>query len=553
MVVLQFTIFYSLIYFLGRGVAEIINTLNRRDVNFKQLEIFGIKFNFFYPIIALFFIGNFLTLINFFTGVNSWWINFIFILILLFNFKRISRFKFSLEGFINYFVVPALFSVSTFNIGIHSDSHLYHFNYQNWIRSEKLALGLTNISGRFGYSSIYDYISSVFWIEGNAAYFHFLNLTFFVIFFNFLLINLFNNKKGLLFFSSYFILAYGLLDNFGFGGGRNGFLYIEGIGKQDIAFAVIFFITSILIITSIIKKEISDMEILIASMLVLFSSQLRLLGTTTLILFLFCFFRLLNYRELKIIKILTHFKILILLGPLWVLKNILITGCAIYPVSEKLCFTQLSWYRPDSARYEAEVIADAFYGLTTEKNLKAWFDHWTASQLNNNIARNFLLSCFILIIIRAVFLRNKLKVSKLDAIFIFSYLGLNFYPWINSGPSTRFAIGFLILFIALIGIGDFEYRFQNTVLQFIESKKIILFVTLLCIFLIPKLSMYKTFVESPNYFPIIDSPVVKTVPNPNGWGLVPEFGDECNINLNCIPYPVGVRLEINSYGYKVFK
>jgi hypothetical protein len=553
MVVLQFTIFYSLIYFLGRGIAEIINTVNRSDINFKQLEIFGIKFNFFYPIIALFFIGNFLTLINFFTGVNSWWINFIFIIILLFNFKRISRFKFSLEGFINYFVVPALFSVSTFNIGIHSDSHLYHFNYQNWIRSEKLALGLTNISGRFGYSSIYDYISSVFWIEGNAAYFHFLNLTFFVIFFNFLLINLFNKRKGLLFFSSYFILGYGLLDNFGFGGGRNGFLYIEGIGKQDIAFAVIFFITSILIITSIIKKEISDMEILIASMLVLFSSQLRLLGTTTLILFLFCFFRLLNYRELKIIKILTHFKILILLGPLWVLKNILITGCAIYPVSEKLCFTQLSWYRPDSARYEAEVIADAFYGLTTEKNLKAWFDHWTASQLNNNIARNFLLSCFILIIIRAVFLRNKLKVNKLDAIFIFSYLGLNFYPWINSGPSTRFAIGFLILFIALIGIGDFEYRFQNTVLQFIESKKIILFVMLLCIFLIPKLSMYKTFVESPNYFPIIDSPVVKTVPNPNGWGLVPEFGDECNINLNCIPYPVGVRLEINSYGYKVFK
>ena len=553
MVVLQFTIFYSLIYFLGRGIAEIINTVNRSDINFKQLEIFGIKFNFFYPIIALFFIGNFLTLINFFTGVNSWWINFIFIIILLFNFKRISRFKFSLEGFINYFVVPALFSVSTFNIGIHSDSHLYHFNYQNWIRSEKLALGLTNISGRFGYSSIYDYISSVFWIEGNAAYFHFLNLTFFVIFFNFLLINLFNKRKGLLFFSSYFILGYGLLDNFGFGGGRNGFLYIEGIGKQDIAFAVIFFITSILIITSIIKKEISDMEILIASMLVLFSSQLRLLGTTTLILFLFCFFRLLNYRELKIIKILTHFKILILLGPLWVLKNILITGCAIYPVSEKLCFTQLSWYRSDSARYEAEVIADAFYGLTTEKNLKAWFDHWTASQLNNNIARNFLLSCFILIIIRAVFLRNKLKVNKLDAIFIFSYLGLNFYPWINSGPSTRFAIGFLILFIALIGIGDFEYRFQNTVLQFIESKKIILFVMLLCIFLIPKLSMYKTFVESPNYFPIIDSPVVKTVPNPNGWGLVPEFGDECNINLNCIPYPVGVRLEINSYGYKVFK
>tara|TARA_B110000008_G_scaffold252327_1_gene266826 strand:- start:1626 stop:1823 length:198 start_codon:yes stop_codon:yes gene_type:complete len=65
--------------------------------------------------------------------------------------------------------------------------------------------------------------------------------------------------------------------------------------------------------------------------------------------------------------------------------------------------------------------------------------------------------------------------------------------------------------------------------------------------------MYKTFAESPAYFPIIESPIINTVPNPNGWGFVPEFGDECNINLDCIPYPVGVRLEMTSYGYKVFK
>lgn len=553
MVVLQFTIFYSLIYFLGRGLVQIFNTGKLRNINFKQLEIFNIRFNFFYPIIALFFIGNFATLANFFTGVNSWWVNYIFILILLFNFKTIYRFKFSLISFINYFVVPAIFSVSTFNIGIHSDAHLYHFNYQNWIRNEKLALGLTNISGRFGYSSIYDYISSVFWIEGNAAYFHFLNLTFFVIFFNFLIINLFNKKRGLLFFSCYFILAYGLLDNFGFGGGRNGFLYIEGIGKQDIAFAVIFFITSILIITSILKKEISDIEILVASMLVLFSSQLRLLGTTTLVLFLFCIFRISDYRNLKILQYLAHFRILIFFGPLWILKNIFITGCIVYPVSENFCFTQLSWYRPDSARYEAQVIAEAFYGLSTEKNLIAWFHQWTSSRLNSDIAGNFLISVLIILIIRIIFLKNKLKVSKLDIVFIFSYLGLNFYPWINSGPSTRFAIGFLLLVIALLGIGNFEFRFQNTIFQFFEKKKIILLITLLCIFLIPKISMYKTFTKAPNYFPIIDSSIIKTVPNPNGWGVVPEFGDECNINLECIPYPVGVSLEINSFGYKVFK
>ena len=31
-------------------------------------------------------------------------------------------------------------------------------------------------------------------------------------------------------YSSYFLIIFALLDNFGYNGGRNGFLYVEGVG-----------------------------------------------------------------------------------------------------------------------------------------------------------------------------------------------------------------------------------------------------------------------------------------------------------------------------------
>ena len=62
--------------------------------------------------------------------------------------------------------------------------------------------------------------------------------------------------KKTIYFFLLFLLLFGILDNFGFNGGRNGFLYIEGVGKQDLAFAVVFLISNLLIINSIIQKQI---------------------------------------------------------------------------------------------------------------------------------------------------------------------------------------------------------------------------------------------------------------------------------------------------------
>ena len=51
------------------------------------------------------------------------------------------------------------------------------------------------------------------------------------------------------------ILIYGLLDNFGIEGGRNGFIDIDTIGKQDNSFAILFFITNFFIVQKLIEKK----------------------------------------------------------------------------------------------------------------------------------------------------------------------------------------------------------------------------------------------------------------------------------------------------------
>ena len=45
---------------------------------------------------------------------------------------------------------------------------------------------------------------------------------------------------------SIFVLIFGILDNFGYLGGRNGFIYFENLGKQDVTFSILFFISSFL-------------------------------------------------------------------------------------------------------------------------------------------------------------------------------------------------------------------------------------------------------------------------------------------------------------------
>ena len=66
------------------------------------------------------------------------------------------------------------------------------------------------------------------------------------------------------------ILIFSLLYNFGFGGGRNGYLYIQSVGKQDVAIAIIYFLVSIFILYSLKEKKFSNNEIVFLTLVLLF-------------------------------------------------------------------------------------------------------------------------------------------------------------------------------------------------------------------------------------------------------------------------------------------
>ena len=108
---------------------------------------------------------------------------------------------------------------------------------------------------RYGYSSIYDYIAVNFNNFDNFLSLHFVNLSFLFCFA--LIIFYFVSESESIFYkaSSLGILIYGVLDNFGFNGGKNGFIEIEGITKYDSVFAVSFVLGNIFLINILRNKK----------------------------------------------------------------------------------------------------------------------------------------------------------------------------------------------------------------------------------------------------------------------------------------------------------
>ena len=174
-----------------------------------------------------------------------------------------------------YILIPSILVISTFDINFNYDAGYYHLLHQNWLRSSNLIIGMVNIFWPLGMSSIYEYISAILWFDTSFVLLHFLNLYFIHFFYLFISDNLINSKNNILRNVSVFMLIYSLIDNFGVGGGRNGFLYIQGVGKQDITVGVLFFYLSIIILLKIKEKNISQTELIILSFIIFLIYQIK--------------------------------------------------------------------------------------------------------------------------------------------------------------------------------------------------------------------------------------------------------------------------------------
>mgnify|MGYP005742640129 FL=1 len=266
-------LFYNFLYFLGRGVFLLPNFITDRKKQIKE-RILGFPVSTFYVVFGLIVFGNLGFILNFFIKLDSIIPIFFVTLPLVINLFYKLDIKDKTTKFITNIIIPSILSISSYNIGFHYDSGYYHLNFQNWLQNEKIVLGLSNIFQPFGLGSINDYISSLLWLDNNFILLHFVQLASIAAFYTFLVHLFIYSENQIHKVISVNILIFSILDNFGFGGGRNGFIYIQGVGKPDITFSIIFFIGFLLILRLSSSNKLKSTDFSYLNWIILFCFQI---------------------------------------------------------------------------------------------------------------------------------------------------------------------------------------------------------------------------------------------------------------------------------------
>ncbi len=546
---LYFLIFYSLLHFHGRGILILLDKLIP-NIGLLNYRIQKFPIVLLSPLFSLFYIGQIVLIANFFTGSNNIVVYIISLFPVTANFyKGKYKFKFEkIEIVLLRILTIIIIGFSSNTITFHQDAASYHLNTQLFIRTEKIVLGLANVYVRYGYSSLSDYISSIFWVDNNFIFLHFLNLVFISIFYIFIIWCLLESSNFRLKIMSLGLLIFGILDNFGIEGGRNGYIDIDTIGKQDNAFAILFFLTNFFIIEKIYKQEkLNKVDFFIILFLILFSVEYRFFGLISIVgLLLLIKDNIKDYIQLDVIPFLS-------LGLIWVIKNYLITSCLFYPIT----FTCLPsrWRNNFISEWQSEELRffHSAYNILSETPME-WYIRWSERYLNYYVSINLVISFLIvLLVLNILLIRKKKHFIKNQKIVL--YLFLIFAVWLLSAPSIRFGIGIFLLFIFYFtsNFKHFRFKFVNNLFN---KRYLKILVILITIFTTPLIKNYSVENLSTS-LKQITPPSIEYEQNYDTWGVSVKVSNKnedvkfCWLNKECTPPPNFKIIEENLYGYRL--
>jgi hypothetical protein len=531
-----FIIFYFFTYLIGRGFTLLFLKLHKSKVSSFQVD----KYSHFFPLIGLFIFGEIKLIFNFFTELNFY----IFIVALIGFSSNKLLLSFNKESIGIQSVIAFVVGISSNTINFSYDAGLYHLNSQSWLNQSKIVFGLVNLHSRYGYSSFIEYINSNTWIFNNFIFQHFTNLIFIVSFFIFLYKCLFNDNLNNYKIASLTVVAFGVLDNFGVSGGRNGFIDIEAVSKQDTPFAIIFFLLLVYIIFYIRNKdEEKHVNFFIVLFLFLFSVQLRVfaLSITPIILFFFIKEFFINKKSFRY-KLITFY--LVLLGAIWVIKNYVISSCLFYPISFT-CIPNTTWFNKNNAITETIELRNFHRALDLENStMVGWFNMWSQKPINYTVFLNFIISFLIILIFTLLFTNKRggrfYFIRFLMPLYLFSI-------WSISSPGIR--MGLVIFLISVFYIGTERDELNN----FFDKKYLLNLLFFSSLILLPRLDNYKDLINNPLEITQLQPPEIEYFSQKETifWGVRAK-GDQCWINLECVPGPVSIEETLIST-YRVFK
>lgn len=489
---LLFSIIIVSLVVYGQGVAFNRYILKYNDVseNFFQTFFFG-----------FIFLGFNILLINFFFPINKFIGTLILISSILVLIPEIL--KYGQKKIIkNFFIITIIvFFLVAFSNVYRPDAALYHLPYVNILNENKIIFGLSNLHFRFGHISIIQYISAAFNnylipIESlsipSALIFALFILFLFSCFIK--LTKKSEYSKSLIFFLLIIISIYSF----------NRFSEYGNDTPAHIYFILLF----IYLVTKNRNEEYFPNIILISTFLIFLKPFMIILG--------FLIFYLFIKEKKKITKLFNPkviFSIIFLL--LWLLKNISVSGCLIYPISS-LCFKDLlitdikktiqeeisgeAWSK-DWNNYKEKIYKIEDYN----KNFR-----WTKTWYQNHfkiILEKFSPILIFLFLIYFLLSLNKQNIkenknSNDDYIFLSIFL-LFIILWFVKFPLYRYGSSFLsvfFVFLTTLFAKNFEYKKKEKNIRIILSFFLIIAVSA---FFAKNFLRIKNNFQSNNYYPVI--------------------------------------------------
>ena len=398
-----FSFFTIFIFQTGSYLSYKLN--NKVVVQYRSLNfLFGI-----------FFIGSITVLINFFLPTGSYLTYALMLIFFILSYKAIISPKYILKIILINLIIYPICLKMTFAY----DAGLYHLGYMNTLRTEKIVFGLANIQG-YGFSSFQEYLGSIFFTP-NFIFHKFLIGSFLSFFFlllddlrktqlNFDKIFFYSVLLSIPLISRYFMVYTTLTDT-----------------ATGILLVIQFYFALKIFFLSKINKETNLENIQIFIVLTFLCVAFK--GSAVLAAILFFAIIYLTVKSVEILKLIIFKNIfLFFLIFFWLLKNIIISGCLVFPITVS-CFDFLDWNAADTAK-EMSTSAMAWHrqpyaGREPLFNNNWFFEYWIKTYYTMILSILFLIFLIFILNFILVFFKDKKKTNKF-CLFYFSFYTINF-------------------------------------------------------------------------------------------------------------------------------
>ena len=369
---------------------------------------FGDNSNFFTFFIGAIAISSVGLLLNFFIPLSQLTNTLVYILIII-----IFLLKTKLNFDKKIFLFLIISSLLTFLLIIKSnvnrpDAGLYHLPYISILNENKIFFGLSNIHSRFAHVSIIQYLSAI-----NNNYL-FLNngisiplasiVSFFYLYFFFDVWTIIKNKEHINISKifSLFILIYISFK----------ITRYSSFGNDAVAHLSYFYLISCILKNTL--KEVNFSKILLISVFIFINKPM--LG----LVFLIPSTIFLIKNNFKFIKIFNPiFSLPILLLSIWLIKNIVISGCAIFPIKSS-CIEKLPWtniQQIKSSQTEGQAWSKGWPDRLNKKiSMKEfnkdfnWVGAWGKKHMKYIL--NIITPYIVVLLLIIIFIKNRTKIHK---------------------------------------------------------------------------------------------------------------------------------------------